>query len=126
MAKILIVDDDVDLVDTTRIVLQKDGHTTDQAHTRQEGMAKVASFGPDLILLDVMMEFQDDGLAMAQELRRQGFSKPILMLTNVSKVTGLSFGKDGDVVPVDDFEEKPIEPSKLVQKVRALLAKAEG
>jgi DNA-binding response OmpR family regulator len=126
MAKVLIVDDDLDVVEAVGTVLQRDGHEVAHAHTRPDGMAKVHAFGPDLIVLDVMMEYQDDGLAMAQDLRRQGFSNPILMLTNVSKATGLSFGKNADVVPVDDFQEKPIEPSVLVRKVRALLAAAEG
>jgi DNA-binding response OmpR family regulator len=96
------------------------------AHTRLDGLAQVASFQPNLIMLDVMMEQQDDGIALAQQLRREGCKTPILMLTNVSKVTGFKFQKDGDVVPVDDFQEKPIEPAVLVRKVRALLDAAEA
>ena len=60
---------------------------------------------------------------MAQELRRSGFTTPILMLTSIGKVTGYSYDKDEDLVPVDDFQEKPIEPAALVRKVNELLAK---
>ena len=48
---------------------------------------------------------------------------PILMLTSIGKVTGYSYDKDEDLVPVDDFQEKPIEPAALVRKVNELLAK---
>jgi len=126
MSKILVVDDDTDVVESVRFVLEKDGHEVFEANNRPDGMAQVAAVSPDLIILDVMMEFQDDGIAMAQELRRQGFAKPILMLTSVGKATGLTFGKDDDVVPVDDFQEKPVLPATLREKVRALLARSEG
>jgi len=126
MSKILVVDDDTDVVESVRFVLEKDGHEVFEANNRPDGMAQVAAVSPDLIILDVMMEFQDDGIAMAQDLRRQGFTKPILMLTSVGKATGLTFGKDDDVVPVDDFQEKPVLPATLRDKVRALLARSEG
>jgi len=126
MAKILVVDDDTDVVESVRFVLEQDGHEVFEANNRPDGMAQVGAASPDLIILDVMMEFQDDGIAMAQELRRQGFAKPILMLTSVGKATGLTFGKNDDVVPVDDFQEKPILPATLREKVRALLARKEG
>ena len=68
-----------------------------------------------------MMEEPDDGFAMAQELRRDGFAKPILMLTSICRVTGLSYGVDASTVPVDDFVEKPVAPAALLEKVAALL-----
>ncbi|MCX5759010.1 MAG: response regulator [Candidatus Hydrogenedentes bacterium] len=126
MGRILVVDDDTDVVESVRFVLERDGHEVFEANNRPDGMAQIKAVSPDLVILDVMMEFQDDGIAMAQELRRQGFAKPILMLTSVGKATGLTFGKDADVVPVDDFQEKPILPAALREKVRALLASAEG
>jgi DNA-binding response OmpR family regulator len=84
-------------------------------------MKKVKEFKPDLLILDVMMTQPDDGLAMAQELRMQGFKAPILMLTSISRASGMEYGKDDEMVPVDDFQEKPVEPSVLVQKVEQLL-----
>lgn len=123
MAKILIVDDDPDVVEAVTILLQGQGHSTAEAFNRPEGMQKVKEFSPDLIILDVMMEQPDDGLTMAQDLRREGFTKPILMLTTVSKATGLSIGQDDEMVPVDDFQEKPIAPAVLLGKVNELLNK---
>ncbi len=126
MAKILIVDDDPDVVEAVVLLLKQQGHDVAAAYNRQEGMDQVASFGPSLIILDVMMEQPDDGLRMAQDLRRNGCQTPILMLTTVSKATGLEIGKDDEMVPVDDFQEKPIAPTTLVSKVNELLNKAEG
>lgn len=126
MAKILIVDDDPDVVEAVNLLLQESGHETAQAFNRPEGMERVQTFSPDLVILDVMMEQPDDGLTMAQDLRRNGFTKPILMLTTVSKATGLQIGQDADMVPVDDFQEKPIAPAALIKKVAELLQQVKG
>ena len=121
MAKILIVDDDQDFVDAARLVLESAGYEVVGAASRVEGMAAVASARPDLIVLDVMMKVPDDGFTMAYDLRRQGCAAPILMLSSVDRVTGFSFGKDSEMVPVDMFESKPIEPKKFLEKIAALL-----
>lgn len=124
MAKILIVDDDPDVVEATQMFLEKDDHEVSSAVNRAEGMQAVEDFQPDLMILDCMMEEVDDGIVMAQELRRKGFSAPILMLTSIGKVMGMDFGKDEDIVPVDEFVEKPIDPKDLMEKVSKLLQKA--
>ncbi len=123
MAKILVVDDDPDITETIRLVLEKAGHKVSSASNQRDGLQATEKFKPDLLLLDVMMEEPDDGIAMARELRRRGFKKPILMLTSLGSVTGLSFGRHEDVVPVDDFQEKPIAPAKLLERAGALLKK---
>jgi DNA-binding response OmpR family regulator len=121
MARILIVDDDPDVVEASRISLEGAGYEVSSAPSRAAGMQAIKTTKPDLLILDVMMDQPDDGVAMAQELRRGGFKVPILMLTNLSNVTGMEFGKDEDVVPVDDFQAKPINPGQLVAKVNELL-----
>ena len=123
MARIFIVDDDPDVVDVCTLILESEGHEITAAYNRDEGMQLLAQSTPDLLILDVMMEQPDDGIAMAQELRKQKFSAPILMLTSIAKATGFTFGRDDDIVPVDAFEEKPLEPRKLVSVVNTLLSK---
>ncbi len=123
MAKILIVDDDPIMVDSAKLCLEKDGHDVMAAHNRADGMKAIEANMPDLLILDVMMEQPDDGIAMAQELKRSSFSKPILMLTSMGKVIGNEYGKDEEVNPVDEFLEKPVKPAVLIEKVNGLLTK---
>ncbi len=122
MAKILIVDDDPDITFTTSLFLKKAQHEVATASNRADGMQAIEEGNPDLIILDVMMEQADDGITMAQELRRQGCETPILMLTSVSRVTGFDYGGDQELVPVNAFFEKPIQPDLLIEKVNELLA----
>jgi DNA-binding response OmpR family regulator len=123
MAKILVVDDDPDITFATELFLKKAQHEVRTAANRAAGMKAIDDWNPDLIILDVMMEEADDGFAMAQELRRQGCHTPILMLTSVGKVTGFTYDQDEELVPVDAFFEKPIEPEALLEKVDELLAR---
>ena len=122
MAKILIVDDDPDITFTTSLFLKKAQHDVQTASNRADGMQAIEEGNPDLIILDVMMEQADDGIAMAQELRRQGCETPILMLTSVGRVTGFKYDEDQELVPVNAFFEKPIQPDLLIGKVNELLA----
>lgn len=126
MARILIVDDDPDVVEASSLVLAGAGYEVGTASSRTSGMEQIQAFKPDALILDVMMDEPDDGIAMAQDLRRNGFTKPILMLTSLGKVLGMDFGKDESVVPVDDFVEKPINPGDLVARVKKLLAAKKG
>jgi DNA-binding response OmpR family regulator len=120
MAKILVVDDDADTVEAIRIVLESAGHQVVSAGTRAQGMAALDG-NPDLVILDVMMEEQDDGITLAQWARKRGIQTPILMLSSISKVTGYRFDRDEEIVPVDLFEEKPINPKHLLDRVEGLL-----
>ncbi len=123
MAKILVVDDDPDITFAVSLYLRKEGYEVQSSASRAEGMKAIASYKPDLLILDVMMEQPDDGIAMAQELRRTGQQLPIVMLTSVGKVTGMHFDKDSDLVPVDAFFEKPVRPEELLRKLQELLQK---
>ena len=121
MPKILIVDDDPDIVDAGRLVLEREGYEVEGAPNRADGMKKLEEIKPDLLILDVMMEEPDDGLRMAREIRKSGNTVPIIMLTSVNAAMGLNIDKDGEIVPVDEFQPKPVEPQTLVAKVKKLL-----
>jgi DNA-binding response OmpR family regulator len=69
----------------------------------------------------VMMEEPDDGLRFARQARRLGNKLPILMLTSVNRALGIQIGRDDEMVPVDEFVEKPVDPATLSAKVKALL-----
>jgi DNA-binding response OmpR family regulator len=123
MARILVVDDDPDITFAVSLYLKKAQHDIMTAASRAEGMEALKAFAPDLMILDVMMEQPDDGIAMAQELRRTGCTVPIIMLTSVGKVTGMSYDRDDDLVPVEAFFEKPVRPDELLKTVNRLLGR---
>ncbi len=123
MAKILLVDDDYDFVSGVTVVLEAAGYEVVSAYSREKGMALFEESKPDLAILDVMMDQPDDGFTLAQDLKRKHPDAKIMMLSSIGQVTGMDYGKDDEMVPVDTFEEKPIMPNKLLEKVKELLSK---
>ena len=121
MAKILLVDDDPDVLEAGQLVLEMEGYEIATASTRAEGMAAVEEFKPDLLILDVMMEEPDDGLVMAQDLRHRGHTFPIMMLTSAATTAGFEFAPGEEAAPVDEFQPKPVDPTTFVAKVGKLL-----
>lgn len=126
MTKILIVDDDPDMVEAGRFVLEGKGYQVVSAANAEEGLQALDRETPDLVILDVMMEEPDDGIRVARQIRRKGSKVPILMLTSVNVAMNLHIDKDSEVVPVDEFQEKPVDPATLLQKVQKLLDSAGG
>ena len=120
MALIAIIDDDPDILEASRLVLESKGHEVITAEHPDEGYVIVTEKKPDLIILDVVMDEPDDGFFLAQRFRKENITTPILMYTSISKAMGLKYGKN-DLVPVDDFVEKPISPAELIEKVENLL-----
>ena len=123
MALIVVIDDDPDILDASSLVLKSKGYDVLITTNPNDGYKLIKEKKPNLIILDVMMDEPDDGFFLAQKLRKEKVTTPILMYTSVSKAIGLDFGKN-EMVPVDDFVEKPISPEELVEKVAALLQKA--
>ena len=128
MAKILIIDDDPDIVEAMKVVLESRSYDVSVARTGEEGLRKVSQDKPELIILDVMMETGDKGFDVAREIKWDPNYKhiPILMLTAIKEKTGLDFRKevgDDHWLPVDDYCDKPLHPDELVSKVEVLLKK---
>jgi len=124
--KILMVDDDIDLCDSLRVILENAGYCLQTAANRTEGMEKVRTERPDLIILDVMMETWQDGFEMSRDLKSDPGLKhtPILMLTAIEEQTGIEVKSSaGDPVwlPVDAFLDKPVSPDALLAEVKRLL-----
>jgi CheY-like chemotaxis protein len=124
--KILIVDDDPDLRDAIKTVLQNK-YELKEAGSKNEVFQVLSGFKPDLIILDVMMDTTSTGFELSRELRNNentGGAK-ILMLTSVDEVTNIDFKSaagDQEWLPVDDYMTKPLEPKLLISKVEGLLA----
>ncbi len=120
--KILIIDDDIDLVEALRMTLENAGFEVIDAQDGKKGIEKVRKEKPDLVILDVMMGSQDEGFFVAYELKNSSdfADLPIIMLTAVGQETGFNFDKnrDEDFLPVNDFIEKPVSPEKLIEVVK--------
>jgi len=133
--KILIIDDDPDIVEAMRMPLEANSYDVITANCGNEGLKKAKDEVPDLIILDVMMETDTEGFHVAYALRSEepdsGYKNcrkiPILMITAISQKKGMIFSpeKDESFLPVDDFIEKPIQPKDLLEKVAELLANKE-
>jgi CheY-like chemotaxis protein len=131
MAKILVIDDDPDIVTSARLCLEAAGHEVIEAQNGSEGLEKIQAEKPDLIILDVMMDTTTEGFQLTLQLRSPDPSSaykeyreiPILMLTSIHSTTPLRFGPTEDYLPVEEFVDKPIDPDDLIAKVEALLQK---
>lgn len=129
MAKILIIDDDPDIVTAAKMTLESANHEVISATSGEEGLEKVKAEKPDLIILDVMMETHTAGFQLALKLHspdpasdlKQFKNIPILMLTAVHSTTPLHYEPDIDYLPVDLFVDKPIDPDDLIRKVAWIL-----
>jgi CheY-like chemotaxis protein len=123
--KVIVIDDDIDILDATKVTLQAAGYDVLTASSGQDGLAKVRSGGIDLVILDVMMARETEGFQIAQDLKEDPKLKhiPILMMTSVSAKSGFAFDpvKDGDYLPVEDYVDKPVDPADLLRRVEKLL-----
>ena len=112
--KILIVDDEKNIVDILKFNLKKEGFTTIEAYDGEQAIELALGEKPDLILLDVMLP-KMDGFTVCRKLR-QSISTPILMLTakeeEVDKVLGLELG-------ADDYITKPFSQRELMARVKS-------
>lgn len=132
MARILIIDDDADIIDSLTLILEGNGHQVVAKSDTESVAAFVRAQHPDLILLDII--FPDDpqaGFKVARELAQDEALRtiPVLVLSAVNERTNLGFSFSErdiseDFLPVQGFLEKPVEPGTLLEKIRSLLPAA--
>ena len=119
--KVLLIDDDVDLVEANKIVLEAHGYQVFTAHNGEDGLKMALEEIPDVIILDVSMEKKDEGFYVSQRIRSRPeiASIPILMITAIHKCTKLKFSPqtDGDYLPVNEFLDKPVDPETLINLI---------
>src|SRR6266852_597403 len=123
MKRVLIIEDDRDIVELVRYNLANEGFQVSAAGDGSAGLAAVKKSPPDVLLLDLMLP-KLSGLEICKEIRRDAALNrlPILMLTargdEADRVVGLEMG-------ADDYVTKPFSPRELVARVKALLRRAE-
>ncbi len=124
---ILIVDDDVQAVDTVETLLQSVGYETSHAYLSMDGLELARQVKPALILLDVMFAGPPgpDGFEVSRELHEDPELKdiPVIILSGLKKVMGISadFTPDETWMPVKAFMEKPVKPADLLAQIEKIL-----
>jgi CheY-like chemotaxis protein len=130
---ILVVDDDPDIVESLRVVLESRSYQVLSASNAEEAQEQVRKERPDLIILDIMMPRGTEGFHFVWNLRNDASSGcqdvPILVLSAIHDTTSLRFYPDqsdgtyspGEFLPVQDFLDKPVEPKELLRRVENLL-----
>jgi len=123
-AKILLVDDDRDFVDATKIVLESAPYDVAVAYDGDEALRKVKEVDPDLIILDIIMPEQH-GFKVCEALKSDPELSqiPVIMLTSLSQQMGeTAFSlSDGMMLEADDYVDKPVAPEELLRRVRKFL-----
>ena len=130
--KILIIDDDPDVVIFLSTLLRDNGYETVEAEDGLEGLEKTKAEHPDLILMDLMMP-QKSGISLLSELKNDDQLKniPVIMVTGVSGETGIDLesffqrasNSDGQLsIPKPEgYIEKPVDPDKLLLLISDIL-----
>jgi DNA-binding response OmpR family regulator len=125
--KILLVDDDRDLVMSVQAYLAARGYQIATAHNGREAYAQIVAERPDLIVLDVMMDYDEEGMVFASALKTDGPTRdiPIIMLSGFNaekdvrdKVLASLMGQDW---PAETFMQKPVKLSELADRIQVLL-----
>ncbi|MCC6723469.1 MAG: response regulator transcription factor [Saprospiraceae bacterium] len=117
--KILVVDDEPDILEILSYNLRKEGFTVQTANNGEEGLKAAQQMSPDLIILDIMMP-QMDGIELCRQLRSTpAFDETLIAFLTAkeedqSQIAALDFGGD-------DYITKPIKPKVLMSRVKALL-----
>ena len=123
MPKILVVDDDPDFVDSTRMILEHNGYTVVSAGNGAQGLRKLAEEKPDLVILDVIMSTVLDGLSMTQKMSENQATKnvPVLMVTSIANTDYAALFPTDEDINISGFLSKPISAERLLSEVKRLL-----
>lgn len=121
--KVLVVDDDPDFVEYTRIVLESQGYAVRTAGTTEQALQMMREEKPDVALLDVMMSYVLDGLNLTRQIR----DDPELRDISVIMISAIVSREEAGVFPtdeylaIDNFMTKPVDPAALLRQVATLI-----
>jgi CheY-like chemotaxis protein len=129
LSRILIVDDDHDLIEGQKAFLTARGYEVETAGSMSEGLSKLEGFVPDLIIADLMMEHYDTGFVFCKKVRdKPGLAHlPIIMQTAAPKEIGFTLDSYNEKarawMKVDEILTKPVPLEDLVGKIEQHLAR---
>jgi DNA-binding response OmpR family regulator len=123
---VLVVDDDLDILEQYAMLLKADGYQVVQAASMAEAEETILTVRPDLAILDLMMDEKDAGFVLCTQLKRLYADLPVIIVSNVTPVTGLDFrprnAEEGSWVRADVMLNKPLVAERLRAEIRRLLA----
>lgn len=125
-ARILVVDDDIDVVEQLTLILNAAGYAVQSADSALEAEALLKTFKPDVAILDLMLETMDAGFVLAYHIKKQYPNTGVIILTAVTSETGLDFDvtTDGEKawVKADVLLDKPVRGEQIKAEIEHLLA----
>jgi two-component system alkaline phosphatase synthesis response regulator PhoP len=130
-AKVLVIDDDPNVLRTTELALQYRGFEVITASNPQDGMQRLEEGRPDAVVLDVMMPSGIEGFQWLWKLRKHADESlrevPVIVVSGVHDTTEMRFhagdsDETGDYLPAQAFLDKPVNPGLLIEKLKGLLA----
>lgn len=130
--KILLVDDDLDLLDQNRIILEARGFEVVTAESAKEGWEVFKSEKPDIAVLDLIMEEHDSGFILSYKIKKDEYGKniPVFVLTSATYVTGFKFGasteEEREWIKCDAVLNKPIVADDLLKHINQFYSRKEA
>lgn len=127
---IVLVDDDIDFLELLRGLLEKNGYNPICFSNREEALAHMALHKPDLVMTDLMMESLNSGFLFSRWIKAvpEFQDIPVIIVTAASSRLGFDFrpetANDLDAMSADAFFEKPVNPSKLLAKIKEIFKNA--
>ncbi len=119
--KILMVDDDVDLIQQYKPILEQAGYEVAVAYSGEEGLQSFKTFKPEAMIVDLSMEHFDSGFVLCHRVKstEAGKAIPVIIMTSAGQDTGVRLSTDTleetNWIKADDYLEKPISPRDMVQ-----------
>jgi DNA-binding response OmpR family regulator len=119
--KVLLVDDDIDLIEQYIPFLTDAGYEVESANDGSEGFSKFESFKPDVMIVDLSMEHFDSGFVLCHKIKKTEYGQkiPVIIMTSAGRDTGIRLSTDTSEetnwIKADDYLEKPISPRDIVQ-----------
>lgn len=127
-ARILLVDDDADLIELLTPMLIHEGHQVTAASSRQEAEQVLMTLQPDLAIVDLIMEEHDAGFVLSHQIKRLYPGTPVVLLTTAKSAAGISFAaasrEQQSWIEADRVLDKPVRPEQIQLEVRRLLVEA--
>jgi CheY-like chemotaxis protein len=120
---VLLVDDDADFLDMNRRLLEGRGYAVHAAFNGRECLEEAARRKPDLIILDMVIDRENEGFDLSRQLRNREYTKdiPLVMIASVNDKIPFRVEPDRTWLPVDALIEKPVDPQLLLDVVDRIL-----